>query len=50
MKDSKEREGYLLMERLSPPRQTSLFLNAGSTRIESADITCELGVYGMYVR
>ena len=47
---SAEREGYILMDRLHPPLQPSFFLDSQTEQITAADLVCELGVYGLYVR
>ncbi len=50
MKDDDLREEFILMDKLYPPKQKSLFLDKKSTQIVSADITCEVGVFGIYIR
>jgi len=50
IRSSTDREGYILMDRLSPPGQMTLLLDSKSRRIEKAEVTCELGIYGTYVR
>lgn len=50
VKSSREREGYILMEKLHPPTQRGLVLGTMAEAVETLDLVCELGIFGLYVR
>ena len=47
---SVEREAYILMDKLRPPALPNLFLGSHPDEIDAANLVCELGVFGVYVR
>lgn len=51
IKDSAEREGYIIMERILPPQLTNLLVSPGSSTSEGDEVSyqvidSELGIYG----
>lgn len=50
MKDSKERTGYILMERIFPPLSSGYMISAGGPNPPPLiDIVSELGIYGILI-
>ncbi len=45
-----EREAYILMDRIFPPKQQGLVLWQGKGNISRVDLTSELGILGVYLR
>ncbi|XP_033224633.1 glutathione synthetase-like [Belonocnema kinseyi] len=50
MKDSKERTGWILMDRICPPPLKNILIRADSEEcVEAQDVITELGIYGVIV-
>ena len=50
MRGNVERGAYILMDKLRPPALLNLFLDSHADKIVAANLVCELGVFGVYVR
>lgn len=49
MKDSEERLGWILMDRILPPVQANYIVRPGQAVSTPQDIVCELGVFGVVI-
>lgn len=48
-KDSKERSGWILMDRIFPPLLKNYIIRAGNEENKPQDVICELGIYGVII-
>ena len=46
----RERQAYILMDRVNPPPQRGFILRPGAVRVEPLPLISELGVFGIFVR
>ncbi|XP_064394858.1 glutathione synthetase-like isoform X2 [Halichondria panicea] len=50
IRHTSEREAYILMDRVHPPVQPGLVLWLGKNIVTPVDLTCELGILGVFLR
>ena len=50
IKSSEQRMEYILMDRIHPPVCKGLILNSTAEKLELEPLSCELGIFGVYVR
>lgn len=50
IRNTPEREAYILMDRVCAPTQPGLVLWQGNNVVSPAELTCELGILGVFVR
>ena len=50
IKHTSKRAAYILMDRVHPPVQPGLILWLGKNIVTPVDLTCELGILGVFLR